>query len=724
MAVRSLTEIRTYFETTDIPTEEQFNLLIDSFSVGIVSDQIDLQPFNQITTDHAVKKIASKPNSGNIFLTSTPQLTAGVNGQFLLLFGDNDNDTVTLVPGPGVDITSNICLKRHVCIFLVYVESEISWIEIARQGGSGGESSFDLSRLPETFDVQDTDYLVIHDGTEQKKVTKANLLKNLGGSFELKIEDEGSEIITSAKTLNFIGATVEAKTDLVDGDKVNIFIPPPDYASHFGTNDGTTDARVTNQTFYSRFPALPDAEGSPYKIGDWDGTSQKFCINNDTITYYTNEEFTIVNNLNTIRVRLIDPDNNIISEHETTLDGNKSVTQDDITITVSDYSIDSSRYKARVNFSILLSNNLNNGGRFKIEFRNDTLVDGIYYHIHDNLFYDTNLNTPILGSINFSDNVINSKQISGVYYYDLNSTFNVSLNNIHYLNDRSYPLIQLNIQAPDYYLSQLNLQGSELTGWDRKYNSINNSYSKSDWTLNTQNIFKQSTTAKTQARYIDWNFGSWIESSTRNILIDTFQNNSSPIFQDFRNEDNRYQNDLLTLWDSTADLAVTDSNKGLQLKNSQLIYPQEDFTIYNPYPTQQPDYTTLTGNRNYISYFYHTGTSHSNGRFRLNNHNITETIFSTNKDVLLEVSLNGTDWFSLNELYLGGALNPNDGCRINKDTYNLDLNDQIEFTLGTGKFTDNTTGPNGWGIWYRITYKDSTFGKQTYIGSIEMVNWI
>jgi hypothetical protein len=723
MTIRSLDELKTYFERGDRPTERQFEMLIDSLSVKTTGEQLNIKEYNQILSDVAVKKISS--HNGHITLISNPQITVGVDGQQLILYGADNTNTVTIVNGSGLVLSDDITFESMVTLLLIFVESEQKWIEVARRcngGGSGG--NFDLSLLPETFISNDSDFLVLHDGTEQKKISKANFLSSIGGTFSLTIQDEGSDVLSDVNTINFSGVDVEVMSD--GTNKVNVFIPPPNYASHFGTNDGTTNATINNILTNNRYVALPTSEGTPYKIDSWDGNSLRNVINDTNISYNTNGDFTIINDVNnTITVNVYDANGTtLLTSHSEIITGNLDVTNNNIRIRIIDFTNDANRYKAKSLFEIDIDNIIAPGGRFTVEFINDTVTDGIYSFVQGPLFYDPNINDANINSVTFDETPgnIHTKQISGVYYYTLNSQFTVDIASINYLNDRSYHQTQVQIKAPDFGLSQLDLVGSNLTGWTKQFDNINSSYHKTDWSITQTNFFTQSTSAIAQSRTVDWIGGSWVNSAVKNILVDTFTNNNLSVFEDFRNEIKRYQSDLTTVWDSTQFLNIIDSNTGLQLKNSKLIYPKEDFTIYYPNPTLQPNYSNLTGDRIYYSYFFHTGTSHSNGRFRLTGHNINETIIS-NKDCILEISLNGIDWFILNDLYLGGSLNNSDGCRINSGVYNLDTNDQIEFTLGTGGFTDASTG-NGWGIWYKITFIDNFIGKNNEIGSIELVNWI
>ena len=84
MTIKSLIELKTYFETDDKPTQEQFEHLIDGFNISSTNDQLDIAVFNQISSNSAVKNISSNTGSGNITLTSNPQITQGVDGQQLI----------------------------------------------------------------------------------------------------------------------------------------------------------------------------------------------------------------------------------------------------------------------------------------------------------------------------------------------------------------------------------------------------------------------------------------------------------------------------------------------------------------------------------------------------------------------------------------------------------------------------------------------------------------
>ena len=195
-----------------------------------------------------------------------------------------------------------------------------------------------------------------------------------------------------------------------------------------------------------------------------------------------------------------------------------------------------------------------------------------------------------------------------------------------------------------------------------------------------------------------------------------------PSTRGFNNETLRLKSDLATAWDSTQSLASYDGGNGLEVLDSRLVYPTINFTPYDPNHASQPDYSALSGNRLYYRAFSQAGVSHSNGIFQFGDYNVTETNI-TNQDVLFELSLDGINWFNMNLPYLGGALSNGDGCRMNSDTVALNINNEIQFTFGSGLFTTALTG-GGWGVWLRITYVGDAAGKGAYIGILQIIDWV
>jgi hypothetical protein len=312
-------------------------------------------------------------------------------------------------------------------------------------------------------------------------------------------------------------------------------------------------------------------------------------------------------------------------------------------------------------------------------------------------------------------------QISGVYYYFTGSQFTVDIADIDDLNEESYPNIQVIVTGANFGLPQLNLTGANLTGWTNAYNDINDTYQKTDWAISAANYCFSGNVSAT-ATVQDWVSGASASSVNTPVLVNTYVANSTRIFEDFRTETRR-RTSAWAAWNSTQDLTTYDGNQGLQVRCSRLIYPSIDYGAYNPFSGVQPNYTACTGTRSFFWSIYHTDVSHSSGRFVFGDHNITDSDAFINGYFKIEISKNGADWYNCCAPYLGGAILPGAGCRV-MGAYSLDSNSSIEWTLGTGGFTDGLTGPSpeGWGLYVRLFFTSNISAK--YIGSLQESTWV
>lgn len=468
-----------------------------------------------------------------------------------------------------------------------------------------------------------------------------------------------------------------------------------------------------------------------YNIGTTVPGSYLNCINTPLITYTTGNPCSIFDNTSTVFTATVyDADGTtILANYPLTLIGNSAATVSNITINVTGFAANSTKYQATISVTINIGAILPQGGKFSVKLEHADGVDGTFTKTQNNLFYDSNNNAATLTGVAISETLgmAVTKEISGVSYYTLGSQFTAEIGDLDYLNDRSYPLVQAEMIAPNYALPQLSIQGTNLTFWTNAYNNTNAGYLNTSWTISTANVSYVGSAGKASARVIDWTAGAYVDSPSSFIAVDTYQDNATRIFEDFRNESKRLKTDW-TVWDSSQKLDTYDGNQGLQYSESKLIYPQTNYTVYNPNPGSQPDYSSLSGDRIAYIKFYKINQSFSNGRFVLGAHNITEADL-TSGDVKFEVSLDNVDYYNINALYVGGALSGGDPCRINDDVHGLvgaTVNDSsLEFTFGTGKFTAASTGagPENWGAVLKVTFKSTPTGKSKSIGSINMVTW-
>jgi len=546
-----------------------------------------------------------------------------------------------------------------------------------------------------------------------------------GGGGSIEIQDEGALVDATVTKLNFVGEDVIAAADSGDNDLVNVYIPAPSVVSHFDSSDGVGDCTVGDISTTSRRISSPTSEGSPFNIGDWSGNTlhNAIKVSEATVSYTTTNACSFLNNLNTtIEVNIYDADGVVkLATHTTaSIVGNTDVTVDNIRIQVTSWAADAYKYKGIVTVSfnigtVLTSNGLTSG-RFSTEIIHHDSTDGDFTYTQGDIFYDSESQTQTIGNATISENVPVIVRKSGVYAYDTGTTFTVNIDDLDYLNADTYPTNFITLTGSEYGLPSYSIDGSDadLSGWTDAYNNINTSFNKDDWTINQSNFYVRSSTRNITAQVIDWSTGASDVSPNASLIIDTYNDNSTRVYEDFRGETERLEDDLSTPWDSTLSLASADDSQGLQVgEGTYLYYPYLNNSGYEPSSGSQFDYSSLTGDRYYYRGMWHTNTAHSNGTFNMTG--VTETNL-TNDDIIIEISLDGSSWYNCNEDYLGGALSNGNGCRVNSGSTQMP---NLDFTLGTGGNTAVGTGP-GWGIWIKITMPDTSTVKMNLI---QISNW-
>lgn len=527
---------------------------------------------------------------------------------------------------------------------------------------------------------------------------------------------------------------------------VNIYIPGLTFVSDFNTTNGTNNCVVAAHTTTSRNVANPGT----FLIGGWVAGTAHPTTRSTTLSFSSGGNNCSFDDLtSTIEVLVAGATDNFgapIASHTTvaltTANTPFDQTVNNIRIRVDDtggpMTNDNGRYKAQIRVDINIQAILGDSGRFSVRITHNNA--GALVYQQGPMFFDNQPNTATLvgGTTTISETggMVVTREISGVNYYTHNSQFTVTVSDIDYLNGDSYPILeQLEILGPEYNLPQLdNIIGPAITNWTNDWNDLDDSYTKTDWAVTPNNNFcVVTTTANITSNIYDWGLVESQNSPNEAMCMNTYVPNATRIYEDFRLEEvgsevgaYRLTSALVGPWDNTQDLNAYDDTLGLQYQCSRLIYPQTNFTIYNPSPVGQPNYAGSAGIRTWYRRMWHTGVSHPVGRFRLTDHNITEADLAAN-NVIIDISLNGVAWYTLNSLYVGGPLLPGQGCRTDKDQYGLPgnapnpENNQIAFGLGTGGFTALGTG-GGWGIYIRIRYGNGQTTK--YIGVFEEVTWI
>jgi len=538
---------------------------------------------------------------------------------------------------------------------------------------------------------------------------------DFSGSGNVASEEDSTPVQSTVSTIDVRGELA----CFLEGGKTVIQYPPPTFASHYNTNDGSSSAVVPDVSVTTRNVSNPTTEGNPFKIGDWTAGTAQDCHRVNAQSYATPNDCLFEDDTTTFEVNIYDADGSTVLNTHTTaaITGNIDLTVDDIRIQVTGWtSVSGGKYEATVTVSFNIDTLLPNGGRYSVEIiHHNSGTD--YTKTQDDIFSDTENLTAALTGVTFTENTPVIVRKSGVYMYDTGSTFNVAVADIDNLNSRSYPTTQVQVQDDNMGLPDLSLSGSDLTSWTNAHDNTNASYTKSDWAINQADYFYQGAAGRAKARYVDWSSGSWVNSSTLTVIIDTYNDDSTRVYEDFTGETNRLEDDLSTSWDSTQNLNTYDGGDNLQVgEGTYLLYPSTDYSAYSPSAGSQPDYSSYSGDAYYYRRMWHTGTAHSNGLF--NFVGLTEADITAD-DLIIEISLNGTDWYNCNEPYLGGSLSDGDGCRINSGTQNMTLNGNLEFTLGSGGATSVSTG-GGWGIYIRLTMPDTSTVK---LDLMQITNW-
>ena len=83
-----------------------------------------------ITVTRKIMRVAG--SGGAIDITADPQIVAGADGQFVIVQGTHDTNTVTLDNGTGLALSAQIILAANDNITLMYDSGETAWIETSR----------------------------------------------------------------------------------------------------------------------------------------------------------------------------------------------------------------------------------------------------------------------------------------------------------------------------------------------------------------------------------------------------------------------------------------------------------------------------------------------------------------------------------------------------------------------------------------------------------------
>lgn len=625
-----------------------------------------------------IEKLAADPDPveiGRIWYNSTDDV-------FKAAFDD----------GAGASIVKAFSTATDLADYVALMASAQGAANVGYDGysASGGTFSVEGGTVADTIDAL---------------IEKVATIEAEGGDG-VAVSDEGSAVLSSTKSFNFVGDDVLAVQS--GPNETTVYVPTPDFAPAYNSEA----AAVPSVSLTNR--AIADG-GSDFEIGDWTAGTDHPATTASALTYTTGAQASFNDKTTTLTATVYGADGSTIVEQAQIVavdDTNLVGSTANITITVSEWEADYFRYKANVSVEFRIGDMLPNGGRFQIEIAHDNSILGTFTKTQGPMFLDKNSAAASIASISIAENTPTIKQLSGVAYYTNGSTFDLALSDIDNINDSTWPAndnvvyVQSNTEygIPNRYLTG----SGDITGWTSAWNAADLAASFVG-TLARASFRYIGTAANVSCYPIDWTNGSTVNSANASILIDTYGVTSDALEEEFDDEAQRLQSDLSTAWDSTALLETTD----LMVQGGVLKRQEGDWTGYTPANTA--DYSAANSETQvYYREFVDAGTAHSNGLLYIGG--VTESNISNN-DVLISISTNGTDWYSCNSDYTSGALSDGSGCRINSVSQQMPY---LEFTLGTGGSTDAGSGSAGYGLFVKV---EMPSGSSVEMSALRITNW-
>ena len=531
-------------------------------------------------------------------------------------------------------------------------------------------------------------------------------------------------------------------------------------ASHLGTTDGNTNGVLVNPTFTLGRVSTPTSSGSPYYTNSWDNDTNRFLTNIASFNWELTGGQSITDlQGGTLVINFYNGNNILIATETLNPDGstNNQSSSPNSYIQISNLVTKGSKVEGFIRFVVPINLLLASGsGYLRVEVSH-TINSNTYINTPVEFFKDSE-GSPTITSQTLSLSSSPLKYLSGIKFATISGgtypilNFSMVSNNIWRNTYRADPL---SVQSASFGIPNyvVNYNSSSVTK-----NSITPPISPFKWNEDfTYNELKNVTTpdliipnasgVSPQIRYnirdpFNIVVGS-LFSPTPPILFNTYGNASTDILELFVDENYRLKETssgtgyLSSLsgtgrgsdaWDSTESLI---SHNALQVVNGALIYPQNDWSIYDP--GINPDYTPLAagvGDLVYIRRFRDlNGLGRTNGVLYIPG--LTESD-RLNENILIEIRVvgshevgnpvqgygnEGTGWLSLNKPYniVTFAGDDGDGCFVNTGGYSEPY---FEFTLGNF----STAYAYNEAIEMRVTFKDPA-ALTKRITRIEIINW-
>jgi hypothetical protein len=500
-----------------------------------------------------------------------------------------------------------------------------------------------------------------------------------GGSFSLTVEDyltgatygninniifRGNTVVVHPTSGATATGVLVTEDDPVTNGSIMVWIPAPNYVNYFTPSLGTGDFNR-----YVMSPTVNTITGSvdgQYSIGTWNigtdftaSTKRSVKVYNTLLTAFTTGtsyfSFATLTTSMTFTLYAGDDTTVLRSITATNINGNYVYTSASpgLTLTISAWSTDNDRWKARAVGTIDVATIFPYGGRFswKIEHNNGMgpgsnniglPTAGVYsFSSTSPLFYDVDLgedsqdSSSSIGNVVFDEKTPTNVYYSGVAFYDIGSIFGFTVSGINLLNDLTIPdTKQIDINAYfmaisgsfDGYADGSKVAGTSITGWTYSWDKSGLTFSRTGTvnstgqyipdfadlsTTSINNGLDNSKLSYIQSKIYDLGLADTYTTSTKKMLFDTditdtVAYNSNPLdsengrlsFSGLSNASSKgvHPSSGTQLGTATFSslVSLNTATDELQYIFGRIIYPQTNFTEYFPLVNKSAsiDYST------------------------------------------------------------------------------------------------------------------------------------
>lgn len=465
-----------------------------------------------------------------------------------------------------------------------------------------------------------------------------------GGGGAVAVEYNGVPLTPSATILNFINGFdpdghdgVLATLPGAPAGQVNLYIHPPEFASHWGTVDGIGDGRVSWQTKTPAYMSKPTSPGVPYYAGSWDdNTVQDGRILTASFVAFSSADSYITeldNGTITVTVRNGNTPRDVYT-CSLVLDGTtgaQSNTADNITIDVDNLITVAYRIEGRLRITVNLAAIIGvGGGYFELETEH-VCGSGTFADNFGSAFWDRGL-VPVCAIPTVTVNTEVLKWLSGVPWYDTGTTFDLAsgpcANEVNSTIDQDKDVVAIDASEFNANVGEVDYDAATITGLT--YGAgVSPTFDETPSYGGTITVGGGNFRDNNAILHATWHniHGSDADNSvSTGIQIDTYGTTATPSTEYFDDEayrlqdedDNNFAQVLadyrdwvgtgggsdLRDWDSTQniDTGTPGHVEGSQVGYGVLQYPTVDYSV--GHLPVGPNYSGLSGDRYYYRAFY------------------------------------------------------------------------------------------------------------------------